>query len=288
MKKIISFLYNLAVKFAITLKLDRLKLVKSARDLYVGIFKSDSVVVDGHRIFLDSEDSLRLSIHGVYEPCETDFIKKIIKKKDVVVDIGANIGYYTLIFASLVSDKGKVFAFEPDPENFALLIKNIQINGYKNIISEQKAVSDIDGKVRLFQNNKNKSDHRIYDSNDNRKAIEVDAVNINDYFRDTHFTINLIKIDIQGAEIMALQNIDAILKKNMDIRIITEFWPFGISKVGRHPEDYLKMLSNYGFKFYNINEDAKKIEPVDKEHLLKIYTPDNRLCTNLFCVKKYS
>ena len=69
----------------------------------------------------------------------TALVKRIVRNGDIVVDIGAHIGYYTLIFARLVGPKGKVFAFEPEPNNFNLLIKNIKINGYKNIIPVQKA-----------------------------------------------------------------------------------------------------------------------------------------------------
>jgi len=65
-------------------------------------------------MFLDSCDSLQLSINEIYEPIETNFVKDKIKEKNIVLDIGANIGYYTLIFAKLVGNNGKVFAFEPE------------------------------------------------------------------------------------------------------------------------------------------------------------------------------
>ena len=120
-------------------------------------------------MFLDSVDSLRLSFNGVYEPCETEFVMNEIKKGDVVLDIGANIGYYTLIFARLVGEEGKVFAFEPDPENFALLKKNVEINGYHNVVLVQKAISNKTGKIRLFKFDDFKAGHRIHDSHDSRK-----------------------------------------------------------------------------------------------------------------------
>ncbi len=87
------------------------------------------VRVLGHRMFLDRFDSLSLSVVGRHEQCITELVQQIIKPGDIVLDIGANIGYYTLIFARCVGPTGHVYAFEPDPGSFALLQKNVQING---------------------------------------------------------------------------------------------------------------------------------------------------------------
>ena len=75
------------------------------------------------------------SRRGSYEPLETETVKREIKKGNVVSDIGANIGYFASIVAKLVGEEGKVFAFEPDPGNFALLERNVQTNGYKYVES---------------------------------------------------------------------------------------------------------------------------------------------------------
>jgi len=119
----------------------------------------------------------------------------------VVVDIGANIGYYTLIFARLVGEQGRVFAFEPDPANFSLLAKNVAVNNYHNVELIQKAVSDQTGNARLYLSPKSTVDHRIYSSNDNRKFIDVEAVRLDDYFLDNNGKIDFIKMDIQGLKV---------------------------------------------------------------------------------------
>jgi FkbM family methyltransferase len=175
----------------------------------------------GHKMFLDSRDSLNLSIKGVYEPFETELVKKEIRKGDVVLDVGANIGYYTLIFAKLVGENGKVFAFEPDPSNFALLKKNVEINGYKNITLVQKAVSNKTGKTKLYLSDRNLGDHRIYDSHDGRRYIEIDAIRLDDYFKDYNGKIDFIKMDIQGAEGGAIQGMRSLLKKSKNVKIVT-------------------------------------------------------------------
>lgn len=247
--------------------------------------KSDFAVVQGHKMFLDSKDSLGLSINGIYEPFETELIKKEIKPGDVVLDIGANIGYYTLIFAKLVGGNGKVYAFEPDPTNFTLLNKNVEINGYENVVLVPKAVSNRSGKLKLYLSETNKGDHRIYNSYDGRKFVEIEGVKLDEYFKDYSGKIDLIKMDIQGAESIALQGMSELLKKNKSVKILSEFCPLYLKGAGTEPSEYLKLLLEHGFKLYEINERKKKIEPKTPEELLNIYSPKKGE-TNLFCIRK--
>src|SRR3990172_11374400 len=86
-----------------------------------GLLTPDSVVVGGHKMVLDPQDSLKLSSQGFYEPFLTGLVKQHTEPGDVVLDIGGNIGYYTLVFASLVGNEGKIYAFEPEPDLFKLL-----------------------------------------------------------------------------------------------------------------------------------------------------------------------
>lgn len=111
-------------------------------------------------MFLETADGLELLIKPIHEKFETEIFKKEIKKGDKVLDLGANIGYYTFLAAQLVGEKGKAFDFEPKPTNFSLLKMNIETNSYKNVITIQKAVSDKTGKGRLYLKKK-KTQSRI-------------------------------------------------------------------------------------------------------------------------------
>ena len=86
----------------------------------------------GDPMFLDKLNTLKLRNGKVYEPFEIEIVRQVVKKGDTAIDIGAMIGCYTLVFAKLVGDTGRVFAFEPEIENYEILKKNININGYKN------------------------------------------------------------------------------------------------------------------------------------------------------------
>lgn len=247
--------------------------------------KSNFANVQGHKMFLDSKDSLKLSIKGVYEEFETDFIKNEIKRDDIVLDIGANIGYYTLIFAKLVGENGKVFAFEPDPTNFAILKKNVKINGYKNVVLINKAVSDKAGKLKLFLSEDNMGDHRTYDSKDDREFVEIESVKLDDYFDKTSDKINFIKMDIQGAEYAAVKGMSGLVNNTKDLTIVTEFWPIGLKRFGVEPREYYKLLIKYGFKIYELNENKKKLKTVNITRLLKKYTINKGNQTNFLCKK---
>jgi len=263
--------------------------VKVINRFIIHRLKSSFAEVQGNKMFLDSKDSLLFSIIGAYEPFETELVKKEIKKGDVVLDLGANIGYYTLIFAKLVGEKGKVFAFEPEPDNFALLKKNVEINGYKNVVLVQKAVSNKTGKLKLYLCKDNTGGHSIHpfeSPQDGNQSIEIEATRLDDYFKTYDGKIDFIKMDIQGAEKEAVQGMSSLLKKNKNVKVVSEFWPSGLKQGGIEPEEYLELLTGFGFKLYEVSEREKKIKPVDIPKFLEMYAPSRRKYTNLLCIRE--
>src|SRR3989344_3364089 len=132
-KQILLKMYRLILSNLAGYGLSNIGFVRYFNNLFIHKFKLNSVEVMGNKIFLDDHDSLRLSILGVHEPYQTEIIMKNVKRGDVVLDVGANIGYYTLLFAKLVGPEGIVFAFEPDPTNFSILKKNVETNNYTNV-----------------------------------------------------------------------------------------------------------------------------------------------------------
>jgi FkbM family methyltransferase len=292
MRKILLLIYRVVAKIILGLAnlfgygILKIYPVRVVKLFIISRLRSNFVEIQGHKMFLDSRDTLGLLRDEVYEPLETELVKKEIKKGDVVLDIGANIGYYTLIFARIVGEEGKVFAFEPDPDNLALLKRNLEINGYQNTILITKAVSNKTEKIKLYLAEDDLGDHRIYNSHDGRKSIEIEAIKLDDYFENYNGRIDFIKMDIQGAEGLATQGGFNLLNKNKTVKIVTEFWPIGLKRSGVEPMEYLKALSEHGFKLYHINEKEKRIEPVSIPKLLETFTPENGRQTNLLCVKE--
>ena len=286
MKKILLVIYKAVKAVFGGHGIGRIYLIRIINNAVLKHIKSNFVVVRGHKMFLDSKDSLNLSLYGVYEEFETELIEKEVKKEDSVLDIGANIGYYTLIFAKLVGEHGKVFAFEPDPTNFELLRRNIEENGYKNVVLINKAVSDKSERLKLFLSEDNLADHRIYDSQDGRKFIEIESIRLDDYFKGYSGKIDFIKMDIEGTEYGAVRGMGTLFKKTKGLIIISEFWPFGLKRSGVEPVEYLNTLREYGFHLYELNEKEKKLNSVDIAKLLKAYTVGKENHANLLCTEK--
>lgn len=243
-----------------------------------------SVVADvqGHKMYLDPLDTLNLSVRGVWGPFETETFKKQIKKGDTVLDIGGHIGYYTLISAKLVGESGKVYVFEPDPTNFSILKKNVELNGYKNVVLVNKAVSDKTGKCKLYLDEKDLGGHSINDIKDKMKSIEIESVKLDDFLKNEK--VDFIKMDIEGAEPKAIKGMGSILKRNNDVKIFMEFVPHFLRKSGTTPEEFLKTIRGLGFKIYNVKELEHNVETMTIEESVKMEKETRG--TNLLCIRQ--
>jgi FkbM family methyltransferase len=259
---------------------------------YVTHLRPEVIYIKGHVMYLDREDALSLSSTGAFEAIETEIVDQEVRAGDTVLDIGANIGYYTLVFAKLVGNTGKVIAFEPDPTNFALLKRNIESNGYRNVKLVRKAVSDRTGTCTLYLSEKDPMDHRIYDFHDGRRSIRVESVRLDDYLKEDVETVDFVKMDIQGAEPAAIKGMVSILERSRNVKILTEFWPTGIKMSGFDPEDYLRWIVEHGFKMHCIDEEKNRLEPISIRQTMKRFASydkhpgvQNENYTNLLCVR---
>jgi FkbM family methyltransferase len=265
--------------------LGRIPLVRSMERAIRAHLKNSSAMVMGHQMELDADDILDLSINGIYEPVETAWIQSRLVPGDVVVDLGAHVGYYTLLCAKLVGSHGKVFAFEPFPEHFELLKRNIKANGYENVALVRMAVADTTGTRHLFLSEDNSGDHRIFGAGGHRRAIEIETITLDDYFRGNSMPIALIKLDIQGAEYAALQGMLRVLSRNRVAALLTEFWPRGLLAYGVEPERYLNLLLAQGFRLLEVDRLTGHILPTSPPVLMRKYMNAPFNDTSLLCLK---
>lgn len=207
---------------------------------------------------------------------EIELLKKNIKKGDTVLDIGANIGFYATILSDIVGENGIIHCFEPDITNFNHLKKTTA--SHKNIIINNKAVGPKTETIKIYTSKNLNVDHRTYKPEEFHKEIEIAAISIDDYLKGKK--VNFIKMDIQGFEMEAMKGMKETLKNNPDVKLISEFWPYGLKKAGSSVTDYYKLLQELNFKIEllknhkleTINlKTVQEMEPLSEENYFNIF-----------------
>jgi FkbM family methyltransferase len=245
----------------------------------------DYIIHDGNKFFLDKDDSIHYSL-AEDEPLTPNHISKIIHNAcaegNIVIDVGANIGWYTLQCAKLVGSKGQVFAFEPVSENFELLKRNVAENNYKNISCVQKAVSNQVKKVTMELSSRI-GDHRIIQNTTSQKTtIQVDCTTLDIFFKEKN-KIDFLKIDAEGFDFFVLEGAKQIIEKNRNIVIFIEFNPYLLNLNSVKPEILIDFLRSHGFVLYDV--ESIKHSPSTIPELLK-YNDGTRISlTNLLCIR---
>jgi FkbM family methyltransferase len=247
--------------------------------------ESPPCLVQGHYMALDRYDTLDLRRRGVFEAAATALLPELVPRGAVVIDIGANIGYYTLLCARLAGPDGRVYAFEPEPQSYRLLTNNVWMNGYRNVITERCALADHAGSARFWVNRgSNQGDHRLYDPGEpGRDVLEVDCGAL-DEILPAGLAVQLVKIDIQGGEPSAVRGMEAVLARSPGARLLTEFWPHGLALAGSSGREYLDLLEDLGFrKIFDVDERAGRAIETDAQTLVERYPAAADGFTNLLC-----
>jgi FkbM family methyltransferase len=169
----------------------------------------------GYSIEADLSDWLGQYVYltGMYEPPTADLFKYLINTGDTVLDVGANIGFFSLLSATLTGTSGQVIAFEPIPSVRAALISNIKLNNFKQVEVVDKAVSDKSASLTIYEGpeeHKGISSLRPIESASNKLTIE--AVALDDIASHIE-KVNFIKIDVEGAEMKALLGMEELVQE---------------------------------------------------------------------------
>ncbi len=269
--------------------------------------------IDGHRIAVPGQFRAAFAVFGGEREADTRrLFEREIPRGTAVVDVGANIGMHTLTFARCVGPEGKVFAFEPGPDNLVLLRKNVAMNNYANVDIVPKAVGERAGTVRLYMSEANPGDHRSYDPQERlahstaltkedkslvleqaglRPSVEVQMVSLDEFMKGEKRPVSLVKIDVQGSEGAVIAGMRGLLQANPDIKLHFELWPAGMRLYGTDPAALLYDLERMGFAFYDANEDAFRLtkhatamSPISPGELM-VRCKDNR-STDVFAKRR--
>ena len=185
---------------------------------------------------------------------ERQLLQKILFGGAVVVDAGANIGIYSEFLSRRVGPRGFVHAFEPCPDNFTRL--RCATRKLPNVRLCLAAVGERSGKTMLYISYKLNVDHRAYATEGNqRRALQVRMVALDDYFKPGKH-VDLLKLDIQGYELHALHGAKRTIIENQEIKILLEFWPYGLKQAGVKWAELIEMLEGVGMNIMFVRADG--------------------------------
>ena len=223
------------------------------------------------KIFVDVRDigiGKPLFLDHEYEPAETAFMQRFIQPGMVILDIGANIGYFTALATSRLKKSGVIHAFEPDPHNYSLLQKTVADQKTNLVQLHHCALGDTNGTVELFHSPvDNYGDHRVYGSHSGTHPSVVVPMKIGDDLLASIGTnaIDFIKIDVQGFEVQVLRGLANTIKSSEKAVLLSEVWPSGMKSAGSSVEEFASLCESFGFAPHALLEtgETRKIEWTD-------------------------
>ncbi len=204
-----------------------------------------------------------------YEPHVTAMLRRSLAQGDVYIDIGANIGFHALTAATLVGASGRVLAYEPSPGNCDLLRRSIRANDLSNLHVHETAVADRAGRIGYEMQGSN---GRIGRPGETGLETTVGAVRLDDELADEP-RIDVVKIDVEGAEGRVLRGMRQLLARHRPI-LIAEFAPRDLGRVsGIEPGTYLDELRALGYAIHVLGDDGCLSDPQENEELLRPFAP---------------
>lgn len=187
-----------------------------------------------------------LSLGGHFEYGTEILYRKVIRSDMVVVDIGANVGIYTL---HALKAGAEVYAFEPTPETFNILRHNVALNGFEyspKVHLYNSAVSDREEMTEFAVVSNSCGHNSMFRENKDDKIIRVPTVRLDDTLDG--IKIDCFKVDVEGAEMLVLNGMESLLKNNASVVGFVEFAPGNLRRSGIEPRDLYDRLNQMGFR----------------------------------------
>jgi FkbM family methyltransferase len=235
-------------------------------------------VPNGLRMLVPTNSpSLPYFLTGLYEQDLTDLLLKQVEPGMNVVDVGANVGYYSLVASTLVGSSGRVYAFEPDPESFSYLTRNVDLNACRNVVPIRMAVSDRAGSASFVRRNQ---DTGFLSGDAGSASVNVSTVSLDEFFAEQGWpTVGLVKMDVEGSERVALLGMKELSRRNPSLRLIMEFNLDAMGRLEISTQMLTSTLKELGFR------EAYLIEKRLRSLSMKDSLPESRIVHDLLLVK---
>ncbi len=198
-------------------------------------------------------------------------VENLVRPGDTVVDVGANIGLFSLAAARKMNLEGHIYAFEPLPTTAEFALKNFDLNAFSTLVTvAQVAVADKPGEAELYLGSCS-GHHSLYPltSLDQAKRVVVPIVTLDQTLSEVP-RVDLLKIDVEGAELDVLDGAGKIVERSHDIAIIVEFGASHLKRVGCSPQAWMAKFKGYGFEIYAINDLSGELEKWDLDKIISV------------------
>jgi FkbM family methyltransferase len=218
----------------------------------LGLWRREQSVWGNRLASRTFDRSLYLWMHrcGFMGRSEREILSRLVKPGMTVVDVGANVGLYTLYMADLVGRAGRVIAFEPDPDLASLLVDNCEANGIQNVQAHRAALGTKPERMILHRMSINSGDNHLgsHARTAFLRPVEVEVVSFDSLLPGVR--PDFIKVDVQGWELNVLRGMERTLRGS-DALIYLEFWPDGLKRAGDAPAELFSFVRGLGLDFYS-------------------------------------
>jgi FkbM family methyltransferase len=202
-----------------------------------------------------------LKTGSLFEPDVANLLVKVLGEGDVAVDVGANVGFFSVLASILVGPSGRVVAFEPGGENLRRLRANLALNDCNNVIVIEKAVTNQVGEAEFFLNSGDSGGNALWDigqwpgyleENGAPLRVAVPATTLDAEWEQLRLPIpKVIKIDAEGADQRVLEGASGLLAREPRF-VITELHPFGLAKMGCSQTSLRGVVESQGYSTFGL------------------------------------
>ena len=224
--------------------------------------------IHGMRFRFKVEDSVGRHIfkHGTYEAPSTRWLIEnlVLAPGDVALDIGANIGWYSILLHKQASPGATIFAFEPDPLNFRLLSENLALNDAHQVQALERAIGETSARLKLhLYDAKNLGRHSLLPIN-HGSSIDVQAISVDGFLKQRRLRperVRFVKMDVEGYELFVLRGMVTLLEHSP--MILAEYSPQTMRKSGLDPASVLETFAKHGFAAHAIGATGLHSQPME-------------------------
>jgi FkbM family methyltransferase len=249
--------------------------------VYVGNNRVLLWTKNNYKMFVDSRDvsiAPHLILEGIYEEHTDAVLRRLVAPGMQVVEIGANVGLFTLLMCHRVGAAGSVYAFECDPVLAQIARDNLELNGFSRIGTiDERAVSKENGTLTFRATTRHRGGGTLVAglqqipelTESEREIISVQATTLDGFLATYDRKVDFLKIDAEGAETDIIAGGQRIFgDPNYRVTVMMEFAPAFMREAGMDPAKQLDELHALGFTFSRIDDRRRKLVTTDAAHLL--------------------